>query len=348
MGLRQIALARVGSFLLLGVCGPVCAAEVRESEFQVVCAELSLEAAAEVEARSRVEAQLSTVGGLGVQLSCNEHELTVRLESKEPGTPRVHVVTSARGTVPVADALVGLFVHALETFPVDAPAPSPSDVPSSGDAPSPAGSEGDGQLESAAPLPAEKATLATRPRRLEAEAKPKLVKGEGPRILARRFNVDALGTYESLGSEATGAFGFGTNGFMALTERVRIGLTGRVGAGVGAQDLEILAVNVGLGGELRLTNNFWAAVAPEVSLHNYRVTGPTRAQGSDVVLGISLGAGVLWGGDLALRSGVALELYTHERIVRVDGNEVFRVPMATVALHLGGRFQFGPVVGMRK
>jgi hypothetical protein len=393
MRLWPRTLTRACLLFWVGASVPARAADSSASVFEVACAELAPEALAEVEARSRVEAQLTALGPLSVQLRCSDKELTVRVTSREPEV-RVHVVTRARDGAQVTNALVDLLVHALHTFPpgglretsddaasgVASVALSPGESARSSEAVGPVEGVGPGesarsseavgasesatrgatagpggasvvptsevesQVGPAAPLPKESPTPAMRPRSSEEERRPSVARSGPPPRASRRFNLDALGIYESLGSGAVGTLGFGANGFLALTERLRVGPTGRVGWAARAQSLELVAVSVGLEGEFRFTRYLWAALRPELSLHNYHATRPAQAHGSDLLAGLSIGAGVLWGGDVALRSGVALALYTHERIVRVDGVEIFRAPMAAVALHLGGRFEFGPVL----
>jgi hypothetical protein len=330
----------------LGYPGGVRAEEPRvppHLEFSFVCPNLSQPTAAEVEARSRVEAQLAGRGPMHVHFYCGPSGLEVELESLGPETAS-HGVRGEPAGRPLEVALVDLFVQALRTFPSDlssaesrgssggseTSASNAASEPGSPSAPSD-GTEPGSKM-------AQRASGPTAAAASRAEAQPQAEPEATSRPFAR-LTSDAFLSYESLGSEAFGTLGVGASALFGLHSRFRLGPMARVGWGLDMPNLSLTAMNVGLAVEFSPWRWFSLGVEPYASVHFWRATDPLPAHGVHALWGVGASGDVLFGSPhLALRGGVMLNVLSSDRVVRVQDEELMHIPPVSVELHLGGRF----------
>lgn len=306
-------------------------------EFSFACPGLTTPKATEVEARSRVEAQLAGLGRAEVRFICGANGLDVRLQSlsEEEGPYEVHAELKDE---PLEVALVDLFVRALETLPIPSTSRS-SDEPG-----------GQQPAQTPAPKTAEPAESPASPDEpTNALSSPSGVPSRSPRRGRRapaqpfaRLNWDGFLSYGSLGSEAIGTVGGGMAGLLGLGERFRAGPVVRVGLGIGMpESLSLTAWNVGLLGEFSPLEWLSLGLGPEVSIQMMSSAEPTAASGPHALWGGCASAHVLFGSRrAALRAGVMLNVLASDRVVRVEGVELMHIPPVNWEVNVGGRFGF--------
>lgn len=337
------AFARVARGLLFALALPeqhlAKARETPTLEFHFSCPTLTESQATEVEARSRVEAQLAGRGRMTVHFACSTAGLEVRLQPSPEGM--AHEVRGEPTERPLEVALVDLFVLALGSLPVESPAhdgkdPARAAIPAAQD-------QAAQESAVATPAPPEQAEPPPTPdpeTDLEPSARPR--PAPPPRVPFARLQTDAFVSYESLGSEATGTLGLGLGAFLGLHDRVRLGPTLRVGWGTGMpHHLSLTAWNIGLMGEFSPFDWLSLGLGPIVSIHVMNAQQPTAAGDAHVLWGGSASASVLLGSRAAaLRAGLAMNALSSERIVRVGGTELMHIPPLSLEAHLGGRLGF--------
>jgi hypothetical protein len=308
--------------------------------FDVECPELAAEAAAEVEARSRVEAGLRNLGALDVWMRCQAGSLDVRVQTR-PGPGRSSSSEGQRGSRPLEVALVDLFVQALDDLEPVSASPLGATSSSSGSSsdvvePTPPGQE-------QAPVDAPTVTV------LEPE-KPRSVQGrEAQRrrpspALKRpfaRLAWDVFGVAETLGTEAPLALGGGTALLLAPSPVFRVGPVGRLARGVGVQNLSLTTLHAGLMGEYSPLPWLALGLGPIVSVHFVQAESPVRARGVHSLFGGAASVHFLIGTPkFAFRAGATLSVLSSDRVVRIREVEQLHLPPVSVELQLGGRLGF--------
>lgn len=336
-------------------------AEPRTTEsitFHFSCPELTGDQLAEVEARSRIEAQLAGQSSLLVALSCRRDSLLAEVRVLEPESHAEHF-KAVRDGRPLEVALVELFVRALEALPKDREAGERA-AAGSGDRHDAEGAEQPADSQSPAmaarsepPRAAKTAPAATTSpkKRAHRDAARKTrdqnsldtepSSRQSVRAPFARLGVDLLASYKTLGPEALGSFGFGVMGLWGITERLRLGPLVRVGWAAGAQNLELTTWNFALLTEYSPLEWLSLGLGPELSFEQATIRTPRSASGTHALLGGRASADVLFGTrHAALRAGITVSVLSSDRILRLEGEELMRLPAVSLELQLGARFGF--------
>lgn len=320
------------------VAGPV--------DVVVDCTAVDREAAAELEARLRLEADLNSHWTGRLHLDCQRGRALVRhFRAGDDMRERAAPLHDAPGAAPAKDVLLELALTLLDEAPTEAhasgtnsPRDARAELPTDRNASAPPGAESDESL--GARRPAGHASDRTEPPVDTQETAPG---GGAPSFVPTPalWALDAGLAYEHFGGGALGAASVELGGARSLGPSLAIHVG--ASAGVGVQSPAGLQSRVAAGTvqlELRVVPWLVVGGGPLYSFASFM---------GDRSLGHHVSVSRQWGGQLDLSLapagmssgpmiGVRSRLYAQERSVRVDLAEVLRIPSWTFTLTLGYRF----------